>query len=363
MIELKLKTTDLQDMVSKAIKCASNNKLIPITSLMSIAVKGNVLTLTTTDATNYFYVHPTEKVLCEDFEISVIADLFTKLVQKTTSDFITLVIDGNVLKVKGNGTYTMELPLDENGDVIKFPVKDLGQDTNESTIKLSAVKTVLNFNKPSLAVSVEYPSLTCYYCADKVVTSDRVKICSTAIHMFDDPMLVSSSLMELLGVMSDEDIKVYRNSDATLFKTNTEEVFAPNTEGIETFPIQAITSLVEQDFPSNCKISRQLVLSVLDRLSLFVSPYDNRGIYLTFTKDGVTFSSKKSSGTELVPYITSNNFSEYTCCIDIEMFRSQVATQDDESIDLSYGTDNSIKMVTKNITQIVALSVDDRVEE
>ena len=44
------------------------------------------------------------------------------------------------------------------------------------------------------------------------------------------------------------------------------------------------------------------------------------------------------------------------------MLKSQIATQDDDNINLSYGTDNSIKMVTKNITQIVALSVDDRVE-
>ena len=53
---------------------------------------------------------------------------------------------------------------------------------------------------------------------------------------------------------------------------------------------------------------------------------------------------------------------DYTCCIDIEMFRSQIATQDDELINLSYGIDNSVKMKTKNITQIVALCVDDRVE-
>ena len=361
-MELKLTTQELKEMVTKAVKGASNNKLIPITSLMNIKVADNVLTLTTTDATNYFYVSSSEKVVCEDFELSVMADLFTKLVQKTTSDNITLVVDGNVLKVKGNGTYTMELPLDENGSIIKFPVKELSNYSNPTNIKLSTVKTILNFNKPSLAVSVEYPSLTAYYCGHKVVTSDRVKICSTDIDMFENPMLISSSLMELLGAMTEENIKVYRAEDAVVFATNTERIYSSIMEGIDTYPIQAITSLVEQPFPSSCSISRPAVLSVLDRLSLFVSPYDNRGIYLTFTKEGVTFSSKKSSGTELIPYIASENFSDYTCCIDIEMLKSQIATQDDDNINLSYGTDNSIKMVTKNITQIVALSVDDRVE-
>ena len=61
-MELKIKTSELQEMVGKAAKCVSNNKLIPLTSLMSIKVEDNLLTLTTTDATNYFYVSKPEKV-------------------------------------------------------------------------------------------------------------------------------------------------------------------------------------------------------------------------------------------------------------------------------------------------------------
>ena len=35
---LRIKTSELQAMVSKAIKCVSNNKLIPLTSLVNIRV-------------------------------------------------------------------------------------------------------------------------------------------------------------------------------------------------------------------------------------------------------------------------------------------------------------------------------------
>ena len=52
-MKLKIKTLKMQEMVSKAIKGASGNKMIPITSLMAIELKENVLTLTTTDASNY----------------------------------------------------------------------------------------------------------------------------------------------------------------------------------------------------------------------------------------------------------------------------------------------------------------------
>lgn len=362
-MELKIKTTELQDMVGKASKCVSNNKLIPLTSLMNVKVEDNVFTLTTTDATNYFVATKPEKVDCENFEVSVIADLFTKLVQKTTADAITLEVEGAIMKVKGNGTYTMELPLDENGGVIKFPnkLKSFSPSSSEK-VKLSTVKTVLNVNKPSLAVNMELPVLTCYYCGENVVTSDRNKICRTAIKMFETPMLISAQLMELLGVFTSEDISVARSSGATVFSTDVDTIYAPIQEGVDTFPIEAIEKLVSQEFNSMCKISKAAALNVIDRLSLFVSPYDKKGIYLTFTPEGVMFSSKKSSGQELIPFISSENFSSYSCCIDIEKLRSQIATQDCDELELYYGTEIAVKLVNKNITQIIALMIDDRME-
>lgn len=365
-MNIKLKTTELQSMVNKSIKCVSNNKLIPLTSLMSIKVQDNCLTLTTTDATNYFYVSSTSKIDSEDFEVSVLADLFTHLVQKTTSDEITLEIEGNLVKVKGNGTYTMELPLDENGNPIKFPVKLKNDDfrTLLGTIKVSTIKTLLAVNKPSLADSMEFPALTCYYCGDSVITSDRKQICRTNIKMFDEPMLITPALMELLGSFEEENIEVTAEEDSAnvVFSTSTAIVFAPITSGVDTFPVDSINTLADQSFSSTCVLPKSAVLNVLDRLSLFVAPYDKKQIYLTFTREGLMLSSMKSSGQELIPYINSENFMDYTCCINIDMLKAQISSQDCDNITLSYGSDVAVKLSNKNITQIIALMQDDRTE-
>lgn len=363
-MELTIKTSELQEMVSKGIKCASNNKLIPLTSLMNIKVVDNILTLTTTDATNYFYVSCKEKVDAENLEVSVMADLFTKLVQKTTADKITLIIEGAIIKVKGNGTYTMELPLDENGSVIKFPKKFDSDDFRSlvGTVKLSTIKNILTVNKASLADNMEFPVLTDYYCGDSIITSDRKKICKTDIKLFDNPMLITPSMMELLGSLTEEDIEVTVSESDVIFRTSSDVLFAPITEGVETYPAGAITSLVDQNFVSMCKVPRSAIVNVIDRLSLFVSPYDKHGIYLTFTNEGIMFSSKKSSGQELVPFVESENFAPFTCCVDIEMLKAQIATQVADNIELYYGAEVAIKMTHNNVTQIIALMEDDRVE-
>jgi hypothetical protein len=118
-----------------------------------------------------------------------------------------------------------------------------------------------------------------------------------------------------------------------------------------------------REFSSMCKFPKSTLLNLLDRLALFVDTYDKNGIYLTFTNDGIRVSSKKSSGVEVIPYSDSKNFTPFTCCIDIEMLRSQIKAQTTDMIELWYGTDNAIKMVDGNVTQIVALLEDDRLEE
>ena len=53
---MKIKTSILQEMVSKAVKGASNNKMIPISSFIGIEIEQGKLTLMTTDGSNQLRV-------------------------------------------------------------------------------------------------------------------------------------------------------------------------------------------------------------------------------------------------------------------------------------------------------------------
>lgn len=359
-MKLKLKTLKLQEMVSKAIKGASNNKMIPITGLMAIVLKKGVLTLITTDATNTLKVME-KGIEGDDFYAVVQADIFSKLVAKITTETITLTLKENSLEVKGNGTYSIELPLDEEGQLIKFPEYKFDTNVEKSEINLSTVKVLLNANKAALAQTMEIPCLTGYYFDDKVLTTDTFKVCSTDIKVFPDKVLLPAELMELLALMDEEKITVQVSGNKILFSTNNVIVFGSQLEGIEDYPSEAINAYLETEFKSVCKLPKGAVLNLLDRLALFVATYDKNGVYLTFTKDGVIFSSKRSNGTELIKYQGSENFQPFTCCVDIELLKSQISAQTEEVVELWYGHEKAIKMTSGKITQIVALLEDDRV--
>lgn len=360
-MKMTINTSTLQGMVAKAMKGASCNKMIPLTGLMAIELKANRLTLTTTDATNYLYVRE-DKVEGEDFYVVVQAEMFAKLISKLTCEKVSLELKDNTLMVKGNGKYSIELPLDEEGELIKYP-HPLGGKTfvgDTATVNLSTIKLILNTAKAALADTLEVPCYTGYYVGSKVVATDTYKICGIDIQLWDEPALISPEMMNLLDIFTEEKIAVYRDDNIIVFNTTNCTVYGTLMDSIDDYQFDAIDGLLEQGFDSSCKITKSALLQLLDRLALFVSPYDKNGVYLTFTRDGLQIESKQANSVETISYVESDNFHDFTCCVDIEMLHSQVKANTGDGITIHYGEDNAIKIADGNVVQVIALLEDDR---
>ena len=352
---LSIKTVVLQDMVGRVSKGASQDKLLPLTGLMAIQAKDNVLTLMTTDASNTLYIRG--EIKSDDFHCVVPVEQFSKLISRITSENVTFELANNILTVTGNGHYDIELPLDENGESIVYPnpLDSLDDEYETAEVNLSTVKTILNTNKAALAVTLESPVYTGYYVGDRVVSTDTYKICGYDAKLFDEPILISPEMMNLLDVMAQDKIEVRIFKDTLEFITNDCIVFGHKMEGIDEFAIDAIEELLDEEFESSCKVNKSDMLALLDRISLFVGAYDDKAIIVTFTEDGIDISSKQSNGVELIPYTESKSFKAYTCTISIDILTQQIKANSADVIEIQYGNDRSIKIVDGNITQVIAL--------
>ncbi len=356
---LTVKTAKLQEMVSRAEKGAGNNKLLPITQMLAIKLEDNVLKLITTDATNYLYVKE-DKVPGEDFYAVVPEDTFVRLISKMTCDSISLELKETVLEVTGNGKYSIDLQFEDDGTMVQYPdpLADF-KATNKKAVEINktTVDAILNTVKPALATNLENPCYTGYYVGDTVVATDGLLINILNVDMLNATKLVRAEVMDLLAVMDSEKIKAFFNEDNAeiVFQSNTCDIYGRDLEGIEDYEIDAISEYMEKDFPSSCKLSKATLLQLLDRLALFVTDYDKGAISLTFTKDGLQISSMNTSGVELIPYIESNDFSDFTCSIDVNMLAKQIKAQSGEVVNLFYGDEDTVKLADGNVIQIIAL--------
>ena len=363
-MNLKIKTVVLQEMLSKAIKGAGNNKLIPITGLLGIKqnVAQDTLTLITTDMSNYLYVSQSNKN-DEEFDVTVPVDTFSKLISKMTCETVSLKVVDYYLEVVGNGTYKIELPLNENGELIKYPnpVGKLADSTPISTGKIESYifSAMSNSVKPSLATTPEIPCYMNYYVGDKIIGTDTYNIAGLTESVFETPVLLSVNTVELLTLTTAKDVEysVYQNG-VICFVASDIVVYSSPVEGLNDFAIKEITNLLNLSTDSYCEISKDAFLQLLDRLVLFVSPYDKNGIDLSFTKDGIVVTSKNVSGMEMIPYISVNDYTEYNCSVDIQMLQSQIKAIPTSTVNLYYGHPNALKLKMNNLIQIIGLLED-----
>lgn len=360
MSKIKIGTVGFQDMVARAVKGASGNRLLPITSMMAVELKSGTLTLTTTDTANTLKVM-SNNIQGDDFYAVVPVELFSKLIAKMTSDSIELILNDTNLEVKGNGTYNVPLPVDEGG-MVKFPSYSFQKDGEGDIIEIQSIKDILEINKASVAKSIDTPCLCGYYLGDRVITTDEQTICFNDIHWIFDEYLVSPEMMELLALCKEEKIRWWYKDGYFLFETDTFILYGAEHDGKDLFPAQEVLSYLAESFPSGCKLPKLLLQNVVDRLSLFIEPYDKNGAYFTFTQDGVKVTSKKSSCNELIPYMESEGFAPFRCCLDIPMLKDHIDASPGETIELWYGHEACIKLISGNVVQVIALLVDDEME-
>lgn len=353
-MNLTIKTDTFKEMVARSTKGASCNKIMPITGMMAIQLSKNVLTLITSDASNYLYIRK-DKVEGEDFYVTVPVEKFSKLIARMTCETITLELKENVLEVSGNGKYLIELP-DEEGELIKYPdpLAEVSDPSNVGEIKATMIQHILNAAKPSLAKTMEVPCYTGYYVGDKVVSTDTCKMCIIKEKVFDNAYLIGPEMMDLLAVMTAEKISVDGKDNILIFSSPDCVIYGPIMDGIEDFDIEAIEGFINSfSTGSVCKVPKAVLLQLLDRLSLFVNDFDEGAIYLTFTKEGLMVRSKSESSTEIIPYSASENFKDFACALDITDLVACIKAQASDAIEIQYGTEDNLKIVDGNTIQAI----------
>lgn len=349
-------TERLKQLVSYAIQGAGFNKLLEISTYIGISVSNGVLYLNTTDGTNY--VNVKDVCVADDMDIVVDAELFSKLISKINSDTVDMSVSGNTLVIEGNGKYTLEIIPNENGNPLIFPDKfpPLAEKIGQiSAQDLLSINTAIKASLSNVAGSI-YSS---YYFGDIVASTDKAMMSIYNHKVFDKPYILNKEFVDLM-CMGGADVVILKSetmlvSEANITENCTISVCTPIQDNANEFKIDAINKFVALEVPSFCRFKKAYMLDLLDRLSLFVSKFDDGAIELHFTDKYVEVSSIASNGIERIDFTESKDTKDITIKINIDRLRNQLKAYSSDIVDLYYGSDICIKLVDRDLTQIIAL--------
>lgn len=358
---MKIKTKILQKMLSKVMLGVSNNKLIPITSLIELKLSGDKLSITATDRVNFIKVTESD-IKSKDFTVVVVADILNNLIQKITTDEISFKLLGDCLEIKaGKGVYKFELPLGEDGSLIKYPAIPEFKRSESGVIKKEDVNSLLAVNKACLSQTLVHPWLTGYHLSPQFASSGDTMIAAvnTAVKWFKSNFLMDSNCVKLLGAIDDKEIKYVRNGDEISFITDTVEIYSVELEDEDKFPYEDISAYFD-DINSNsqCQLVKSELLSALSRVLLFVKDYEDNEIILNFSKTQLSIKSKKSTGSEVLKYKDCANVQPFECNVNAKMLEKIVSVQPDDFVNLYFGDEACLKFASSRTKHLVALQTE-----
>ena len=358
---MKIKTENLNKLISTAYKAAGNNKLIPITQMIGINLNADNLTLSATDSFNTLYIKANvENAENEKINVCVNADLISKLVAKFTCEFTTLELKENYLLIVGNGEYKLDLLLDDEGKAFTFPSKKSTENYTTEEIENKIIIDMKNYGEKSLAQTNDEPDLVAYFVNNEYAISTDRNIMTVINNKYSDtPLTLRSKFVELLTNMKDKitlaQVKNEKTGEINLYATDGEtEIYSKTNNKVEDYPYEAIKNLVDtSEFKVSAKINVKDLLAVLDRISLFVTPYDSNEISIHLANAKLYISSVKATGVEVVKLNDLNNEEAWSGKIDIEMLSSQLNSFVSEEINIYFG--ECIKLTENNVVKLICL--------
>lgn len=365
-MELKIKTAVLQDLVNKSIKGAGKDKVMPITELMGVEVSGQNLYLTTTlDGNNVLTVYDKAEQVKGEFAGAVNAETFSKLIAKTTCEIITLKVEGNVLKVHGNGDYSFPLSTETEDELVVIPQVAIPADAkiiSEVSAKVNNLKDSYVIGKTALATNNSQQCFTGFYFYENgSVTSDGSKAAYTKKKIFESSLLLSNAFMSLTGLLTGEDVKITVTEDCVFLSSAGINIFGRKMPEVAEFPIESIVQFTELEFPNSVKLNKTALLNVLDRVALFIGQYDRNGVRFNFGPKGVLITDLKVTSSELLK--AEGDLKEFSAVLDIESLKNMLSVNTEEAVNLSYGNPEAIKMQFGDTVQVLATQIEEGVEE
>lgn len=355
-MQITIKTDELKGAINKVVKGLGNNKLLPITEMLGLNFVDKNLFLVSTDGSTKVQVKLELQDKVDDFSFVVNGKSFTQLVSKTTTENITLNAEKDKLVVKGNGSYTFSFPTDEDGNLVIMNNIDTSNYENTEEVSAKEVLKSYEINKSSVAETMETPEYTGFYFDEEgALTTNSLKISYFSNKVFTSKLLLAGKFLSLFSLFTEDNVKIYQSNAEIVAETKNVSIQGYKMTEVTEFPISDIKPFLENDLPHKVRLNKKALLNLLERISVFVTPFDKNSIKIDFTKDGLKVWTLDGVNNELIPYTDSENVKEETIKVDVVNFKDLVGSNPDDELVIMYGNPSAIKMTFDDVSQVLAL--------
>lgn len=358
---------DLKSVCTDILAAVDSNSLSKITETLEIKAENSLLHMNVTNGEYYARVTlPIEPNI--NMHATVNADLFLKLIAKTTTDTVRLEVDGNSLKVGANGDY--RIPLIYEGDsLLDLPEIIIENETNSFDVDSDILKSIMQHNTKELQKGfIAKPVQKLYYIDDKGAITFTTGACVNDFTL-NEPIkiLLNQKLVKLFKIFKEDKVNISIGQDMinntiqtkVKFESSTFSITAiiPSDESlINSVPVDAIRDRVYTIYPYAVVLDKNELIQTIDRLLLFSSEAPKLYSKFEFGTDSVKIYDINETNFEIIRY--SNAAIEalgepYTAILDLIDLKLGLEGYNETHSTIRFGSNVAIVIDNKNIHNII----------
>ena len=367
-----IRIEEIQSACSKILAAVDSNSVSALTETLQLTTRGKELFLNVTN-NEYFAKVKLEMKEPVEFNATVNANLFLKLISQITTETIELSVTETALILKGNGTYN--LPLIFDGDkLMELPEIIINNPTTSFSIDSSILQSILQFNSKELSKGIiSRPIQKLYYMDELGAITFTTGACVNSFSL-EKPVkvLLNDRLVKLFKLFKDGPVNFTLGYDTladgviqTKVRFESEDIsltaiLSCDDTMLQSYPVNAVRARANSDYPYSVNISREQLIQTINRLLLFTSANGARDIinpYSTFEfkPDRVVVWDTNHENYEEVLYTNTRCEVEYayTTMFDFKDFRTTLENCSEQYVTLNFGDEQALVVARGNVRVVI----------
>ena len=368
-----IKTKKLQEVCSKILPAVESSDLASILDTLQLKTVDKVLCLSVTNKEYYVEVKLdiTDEV---DFNATVSANLFLKLVSQITAEDIELTVTERTLNVKANGSY--KLPLIFEGEkLMELPVIEINNVVKNFDISSSILNSILDYNTKELDKgTISRPVQKLFYVDEKGAITFTTGACVNSFELSEPVrILLNKRLVKLFKLFKDCSVKFTLAYDAVpgsedIIQTKVKfeaadititSILSCDDSMLSQVPVTNIRNRADNLYPHSVVLSKSDLMATLGRLVLFTSDNTRNNlkpyIHFNFGPESVEVSDIEKENKEVIKYLNKESGIDesYEATLDIVDLKLTLDTCVEPSITLSFGDGNAFVLSRGSIKNVI----------
>lgn len=373
MNHLILRIEDIQASCAKILAAVDSNSLAVVSETLQLKTSGKNLYISVTNREYYAQV----KVdMAEElqFNASVNANLFLKLISQITTDTIELDVVDTTLILKGNGTY--KLPLIYNGEeLLEIPEIVIGNPTVSFDIESSILQSLIQYNSKELSKGIiSKPIQKLYYVDEHGAATFTTGACINSFTL-EKPvkMLLNDRLVKLFKLFKDDKVKFTLGYDALtdeIIQTKVRfesadivitAILSCDDSMLKSFPVDGVRGRAEAEYPYSVNIHREQTIQTISRLLLFSAANTNKDLIsphgtFVFKKDHVVIWDAKKENKEEIYYTNTTcdiPQGEYEAILNLKDVMSTLDSCVEQYVNLRFGDETAVVLSRGHVKNVI----------